>query len=268
MSQDPIIETRGLTVAFGGLVAVDNVSLSVRRGEFKSVIGPNGAGKTTFFNLISGVYRPTAGSVFLNGREITGLAPYEISRLGMGRSFQITNLFPNLTALENVRLAVQSRASVGARFFSHFTRYREFIARAEEVLATVNLSGREHTPANALPHGDKRKLEIAMLLATDPEVLLLDEPTAGMSHDEVPQVLEVIAAIKEGGKTILLVEHKIDVIMSLSDSVAVLKNGALIADGTPADVAADPAVQAAYLGGPAGPGAAPESVRESEGGAL
>jgi branched-chain amino acid transport system ATP-binding protein len=245
----PVLETRRLSVAFGGLVAVDNVSLQVRPGEFKSVIGPNGAGKTTFFNLISGVYRPVAGQVLFKGREITGLPPYEISRLGIGRSFQITNLFPNLTTLENVRLAVQSRANVGARFLSHFSAYRRFLERAEEVLAATGLSGREQVVANALAHGDKRKLEIAMLLAADPEVLLLDEPTAGMSHDEVPGILEVIAGIKRAGKTILLVEHKIDVVMSLSDSIAVLNRGALIADGPPAAVAADAAVQQAYLGG-------------------
>lgn len=246
---DVILETQGLSIAFGGLVAVDGVSLQVRRGEFKSVIGPNGAGKTTLFNLISGVYRPTRGKVLFRGEDLTGRPPYVISRRGIGRSFQITNIFPHLTVLENVRLAAQSRASVGARILTHFSRYGRFVERAEQVLARVHLSGKESQMAVTLPHGDKRKLEIAMLLATDPELLLLDEPTAGMSREEVPAILQVIAGIKATGKTIMMVEHKIDLVMSLSDSIAVLRNGALIADGPPAVVAADPAVQRAYLGG-------------------
>lgn len=247
---DIILETRDLTVAFGGLVAVDHVSLQVRQGEFKSIIGPNGAGKTTFFNLISGVNRPTAGHVFFRGQEVTGLPAYALSRRGMGRSFQITNLFPNLTVVENVRLAVQSRASVGARLFTPAARFAEFTDRAAATLRQVGLHGREYSPANALAHGDKRKLEIAMLLATDPLLLLLDEPTAGMSHEEVPAILDLLEQIRaEGTRTVMLVEHKMDIIMRISDSVAVLRMGALIANGSPEQVAADPAVQEAYLGG-------------------
>lgn len=245
---DIILQTQDLSVAFGGLVAVNGVSLAVRAGEFKSVIGPNGAGKTTFFNLLSGVYRPTRGQVLYRNQDITGLPAHAISRLGLGRSFQIASLFPNLTVLENVRLAVQSRARVGLRLLSHHVAFPAFVERARTALAEVGLSGREPQLAGTLSHGDKRKLEIAMLLAADPAVLLLDEPTAGMSQDEVPAILALIERIKSTGKTMLLVEHKIDMVMRLSDSIAVLRYGELIADGTPAEVAADKMVQAAYLG--------------------
>lgn len=244
-----ILETKELTVRFGGLVAVDRVNLKVRRGTFHSVIGPNGAGKTTLFNLICGIYTPTSGQVTFNGREITGLPPHRVSQLGLGRSFQITNIFPNLSVLENVRLAVQSRASVGYRFLSLASSYKAFEAKARTILAQVKLEGKESTVANLLAHGDKRKLEIGMLLATDAELLLLDEPTAGMSHDDVPAVIEVIEQIKASGKTILLVEHKMDLIMSISDTVTVLRHGGVIAEGTPAEIAADPLVRSAYLGG-------------------
>ncbi|HEY3367397.1 MAG TPA: ABC transporter ATP-binding protein [Symbiobacteriaceae bacterium] len=244
-----ILETQDLTVQFGGLVAVDHVSLKVRPGTFQSIIGPNGAGKTTLFNLICGIYKPTAGRVIFRGREITGLPPHRVSQLGLGRSFQITNIFPNLTVLENVRLAVQSRSNVGYRLLSLATSFTRFEDRAREILAQVNLDGKDMVIANTLPHGDKRKLEIGMLLATESELLLLDEPTAGMSHADVPAVIEVIEKIKATGKTILLVEHKMDLILSLSDMVTVLKNGAVIAEGIPGEIAADPAVRAAYLGG-------------------
>lgn len=244
-----ILETRDLTVQFGGLVAVDHVNLKVRQGSFQSVIGPNGAGKTTLFNLICGVYRPTGGQVFLRGQEITGLPPHKISRMGLGRSFQITNIFPNLTVHENVRLAVQSRATVGHRLLTLAGSFRQFDDRAYEILEQVGLRQKAAALATSLPHGDKRKLEIGMLLAMDSDLLLLDEPTAGMSHDEVPAIIDVIHRIKASGKTILLVEHKMDIILSISDLVTVLKNGAVIAEGTPAEIAQDPQVRAAYLGG-------------------
>ncbi|MFZ5825261.1 MAG: ABC transporter ATP-binding protein [Bacillota bacterium] len=244
-----VLETQDLTVQFGGLVAVDHVNLKVKRGTFQSVIGPNGAGKTTLFNLICGIYKPTHGRVRFLGRDITGMPPHQVAQLGMGRSFQITNIFPNLTVLENVRLAVQAKANVGLRIFSLASSFTHFEERAREILKQVNLGGKEQLVATTLPHGDKRKLEIGMLLATESELLLLDEPTAGMSHDDVPAVIEVIEKIKATGKTILLVEHKMDLILSLSDSVTVLKNGAVIAEGTPDEISNDPQVRAAYLGG-------------------
>jgi branched-chain amino acid transport system ATP-binding protein len=244
-----ILETHDLTVRFGGLVAVDHVNLTVRKGSFQSVIGPNGAGKTTLFNLISGIHKPTGGKVIFQGRDITGLPAHKISHLGLGRSFQITNIFPNLTVLENVRLAVQSRAGVGHRFLTLATSFPEFADRARIILNQVNLAEKERVVANLLPHGDKRKLEIGMLLATESELLLLDEPTAGMSHDDVPAIIAVVEQIKATGKTILLVEHKMEMVLAISDVITVLRNGAVIAEGAPAEIANDPIVRAAYLGG-------------------
>lgn len=246
---EEILTTQDLTVQFGGLIAVDHVNLKVRRGTFQSVIGPNGAGKTTLFNLICGIYKPTSGSVRFRGRDITGLSPHRISLLGLGRSFQVTNIFPNLTVLENVRLAIQSRANVGYRFLRLADSFTAFTERAREIVQQVKLSDREQEVANVLSHGDKRKLEIGMLLATESEMLLLDEPTAGMSHDDVPDIMDVIEQIKATGKTILMVEHKMDIILTISDFITVLQNGAIIAEGTPQEIASDPVVRSAYLGG-------------------
>lgn len=245
-----IIETKDLTILFGGHTAVDGVSISVPKNHFKSIIGPNGAGKTTFFNLLSGQLRPTKGKIFFQERDITGLNPTERTRLGIGRSFQITNVFPNLTVLENVRLAVQSHGGIRYRMFSHYKKYKQFVELAAEKLELVLLSDKKDAIASNLSHGEKRKLEIAMLLALNTEVLLLDEPTAGMSLEEVPAILEVIKKIKlEGNRTIVLIEHKMDMIMDLSDSVMVLFNGRLLADGTPKDIIENETVQTAYLGG-------------------
>ncbi|MCA1030959.1 ABC transporter ATP-binding protein [Bacillus timonensis] len=246
----PIIETKDLTIAFGGHVAVNGVTFSVQKNDFKSIIGPNGAGKTTFFNLLSGQLKPTKGSVFLNGKEITNLSPTERTRRGIGRSFQITNVFPNLTVLENVRLAVQSQAGVRYQMLAHFGKYKRFIEKSLEILKLVLLDNKADALAKNLAHGEKRKLEIAMLLALETEVLLLDEPTAGMSLEEVPAILDVIKQIKaEGNRTIILIEHKMDMILDLSDSVMVLFNGTLLADGTPEEIMNNETVQNAYLGG-------------------
>ncbi|MEK5443831.1 ABC transporter ATP-binding protein [Fredinandcohnia sp. FSL W7-1320] len=245
-----IIETKDLTIAFGGHVAVDNVNFSVPPNHFKSIIGPNGAGKTTFFNLLSGQLTPTAGQVLLKGDDITNLSPTTRTRKGIGRSFQITNVFPNLTVLENVRLAVQSVAGVRYQMFKHFRKYRQFEEKALQILSLVLLDNKADAIAKNLAHGEKRKLEIAMLLALETEVLLLDEPTAGMSLEEVPAILEVIKKIKEeGNRTIILIEHKMDMILDLSDSVMVLFNGRLLADGTPEEIMNNETVQSAYLGG-------------------
>jgi branched-chain amino acid transport system ATP-binding protein len=245
-----LIETRKLSIQFGGHVAVDRVDLQVAPYRLKSIIGPNGAGKTTLFNLISGQYKPTSGQVFFHGQDITHLGPAARTRRGLGRSFQLTNIFPSLSVLENVRLALQSKARVGLVFWRHYRTYSDLEDRAYELLGQVLMQHRWAAEANTLTHGEQRKLEIAILLALDPEVLLLDEPTAGMSLEEVPAILELIKAIKAGrNRTILLVEHKFDMIMALSDSIAVLKEGALICDDTPAAVAANREVQEAYLGG-------------------
>jgi len=245
-----LIETRDLTISFGGHTAVDSVSLSVPANHFKSIIGPNGAGKTTFFNLLGGQLMPTKGEIYFKGEKITNLSPTERTRKGIGRSFQITNVFPNLTVLENVRLAVQSQAGIRYQMLKHFRKYKEFELKAEEWLETVLLEARKDILAKNLAHGEKRKLEIAMLLALNTEVLLLDEPTAGMSLEEVPAILDVIKKIKEkGDRTILLIEHKMDMILDLSDSVMVLFNGSLLADGTPEEIMKNETVQSAYLGG-------------------
>jgi branched-chain amino acid transport system ATP-binding protein len=193
---------------------------------------------------------PTKGKIFYRGRDITRMSPTHRTRLGLGRSFQITNVFPNLTVLENVRLAVQSQAGVRYQMFSHYKKYRSFIEEAAKWLELVLLSDKKDSLAATLTHGEKRKLEIAMLLALNTEVLLLDEPTAGMSLEEVPAILEVIKRIKlEANRTIILIEHKMDMIMELSDSVMVLFNGRLLTDGTPEEIIANEKVQSAYLGG-------------------
>jgi branched-chain amino acid transport system ATP-binding protein len=231
-------------------VAVDHVTLDVPRATLKSIIGPNGAGKTTFFNLLSGQHRPTEGRIEFKGRDVTGLGAAARTRLGIGRSFQLTNIFPTLTVLENVRLAVQARRGLGYNAWRNYRRFAELEDRAYELLEAVLLEAKWRAPAGELAHGEKRKLEMGILLALEPELLLLDEPTAGMSLEEVPSIIALIERIKaRRDETILLVEHKIDMVMALSDSIAVLKDGRLIADGPPESVSADPQVQAAYFGG-------------------
>ncbi len=245
-----LIETKDLTIQFGGHVAVNGVNFSVKEKELKAIIGPNGAGKTTLFNLLSGQLSPTRGKIFFLGEDITHLSPVQRTRKGIGRSFQITNVFPNLTVLENVRLAVQSHRKIRYQMFRHFQTYRELVDRAYELLKLVFLEEKADRPAKELTHGEQRKLEIAMLLALETEVLLLDEPTAGMSLEEVPAILEVIQNIKNrDNKTILLIEHKMDMILNLSDTVMVLFNGKFLADGTPKEIMENETVQTAYLGG-------------------
>ncbi|NTV32114.1 MAG: ABC transporter ATP-binding protein [Deltaproteobacteria bacterium] len=249
-SQSPIIETKDLTIRFGGHVAVDHVSLQILPNTFKSIIGPNGAGKTTFFNMLSGQYSPTEGKVFFKGRDITPLSPAVRTRLGIGRSFQLTNVFPTLTVLENVRLAVQSQRNTGFNFWKNYLAFPEFEERAYALLEMVLLNTKWDVAASSLTHGEQRKLEIGILLALETEVLLLDEPTAGMSLEEVPSILEILKQIKNRrDKTILLVEHKMDVLMALSDSIAVLHEGKLIADGPPEAISKNQEVQTAYFGG-------------------
>jgi branched-chain amino acid transport system ATP-binding protein len=248
--EEPIIETRDLTIRFGGHVAVDHVSIRIDPFTLKSVIGPNGAGKTTLFNLLTGQYRPTGGEVFLKGRDITPLGPAERTRLGMGRSFQLTNIFSNLTVLENVRIAIQSRHGVGLNFWRSYLHYADLEDQAFHTLEDVLLEEKWASPANSLTHGEQRKLELAILIALEPEILLLDEPTAGMGQEEVPAILDILENIKSArNRTLLLVEHKMDMIMSLSDSIAVLQEGRLIADGLPEEIYENQAVQEAYLGG-------------------
>ena len=247
--EHPVLETHGLTIRFGGHVAVNAVSCAFRPGTLTAIVGPNGAGKTTYFNLISGQLKASAGRVSLFGEDITSLGAPARTRRGIGRAFQLTNLFPRLTVLENVRLAVQARAGLGKDLWSMWGRHVELVERAEHTLHRVALADKRDLAAAALPHGDQRKLEVAILLALEPEVFMFDEPTAGMSVDEVPNVLSLIEELKKmGDKTILLVEHKMDVVRSLADRIVVLHQGELVADGAPAEVIASPIVQEAYLG--------------------
>jgi branched-chain amino acid transport system ATP-binding protein len=249
MEKSIILETRNLHRDFGGLVAVNDVSMQVRSGSLHSIIGPNGAGKTTFFNLLSGNLKPTSGRVIFKGRDITDLPAHRTAHLGIGRSFQITNVFPNLTVLENVRLAAQALGPDNFKFWRdhrHFTRYQR---RADEVINQVGLTAQASVPARALPHGGKRNLELAILLAADPELLLLDEPTAGMAREEIPLLMDVIRAIQhQTDKTIMLVEHKMDLVMNVSDWITVMHQGRILAEGTPDATASNESVQSAYLG--------------------
>ena len=247
--QSFVLETRELTLRFGGATIVDGVSLGVPEGLFVSIIGPNGAGKTSLFNLLSGLYTPASGQVFFKGRDITRVPPFRRVRLGLGRSFQLTTIFPGLSTLENARLAAQAARPGNFALWRSALADRAALERAVWALEVVGLRGRERTSAGLLPHGDKRKLELALLLCGEPEVLLLDEPTAGVSAEEVPAMLDVIRRIRQvEGKTVLMVEHKMDVVHDLSDRVAVLANGALVAYDTPDAVMADPFVRSAYLG--------------------
>jgi ABC-type branched-subunit amino acid transport system ATPase component/ABC-type branched-subunit amino acid transport system substrate-binding protein len=244
------VETNRLRKEFGALVAVANVSVKVRANTIHSIIGPNGAGKTTFFNLLSGNLEPTSGRVFYKGRDITRLPLHRTTHLGMGRSFQITNIFPNLTVLENIRLACQALGRHNFRFLNSHRRFRQYEERAWEVIRQVGLEKEALVLARTLPHGGQRKLELGMILAPDPEVLLLDEPTAGMAAEQVPELIELIREVYESGqKTILLVEHNMNVVMSISDYITVMHQGQVLAEGTPAEIAANEVVQSAYLGG-------------------
>jgi branched-chain amino acid transport system ATP-binding protein len=253
-----MLETRDLTIRFGGHVAVDRVSCRFEPGTLTSIVGPNGAGKTTYFNLISGQLPASAGQVLLGGEDITHLPAPTRTRRGLGRAFQLTQLFPRLTVLENVRLAVQAREQGRARnslrggvqqLLSVWLDQKSWIDEAETLLRQVHLGGKLGESAAALPHGDQRKLEVALLMALDPQVYMFDEPTAGMSVDDVPVVLGLIRALKQRrDRTLLLVEHKMDVVRELSDRIVVLHNGQLVADGDPAAVIASPVVQQVYLG--------------------
>jgi len=244
-----MLETRDLTIRFGGHVAVNAVSCRFEAGTLTAIVGPNGAGKTTYFNLISGQLPASSGRVLLDGQDLTALPAPTRTRRGLGRAFQLTQLFPNLTVMENVRLAVQARHGGGLQLLQVWLSRRDWIDEATEILRTVRLADKAGEHASSLPHGDQRKLEVALLMALDPKVYMFDEPTAGMSVDEVPVILDLIRALKaRRDRTILLVEHKMDVVRELADRIIVLHNGTLMADGDPAEVIASPVVQQAYLG--------------------
>jgi branched-chain amino acid transport system ATP-binding protein len=230
---------------FGGLAAVNNVSLSVPRGQIRALIGPNGAGKSTFFNCLTGVLRPTGGHILLDGEDVAGLPPNRISRKGIARSYQITNILPGATVLENVRIAAQSRHH-GWSLLSHHRAFGDLIARAQSVLEAVALREKEEELAANLSHGEQRNLEIGIALATEPRLLCLDEPTAGMSVTETHATVELIRHIARD-LTILIVEHDMEVVMGLAQTITVLHYGEVLAEGTPAEIQANPRVQEVYL---------------------
>jgi branched-chain amino acid transport system ATP-binding protein len=243
-----LLETEGLTKRFGGVTAVDDVDLSIPEGEITSLIGPNGAGKTTLFNMLAGALEPTEGEIRFQGEPITGLPPEEIARQGIAKSFQITNVFEGVSVLENVRVAVQARHRGGWNFYQRATSKEEYIDEATAILQRVGLGDQLDQQASALSHGDKRALEIGIALAIDPELLLLDEPAAGMSQVEIEDLLELVEDLVSE-YTIMFVEHNMDIVMSISDTVTVLHNGRIISSGAPETVRSDDAVQEAYLGG-------------------
>ncbi len=243
-----ILETRDLCKSFAGYRAIDGVSIDVEEGAIHAIIGPNGAGKTTFFNLLSGFEKPTQGTIALGGHDITGLAPHRISRLGMVRSFQINSIFTHLTVLDNVKVSLESCTELPSRFWLSGSATNRLDARARELLADVGLERERDVVAARLPYGRKRALELAISLAREPRVLLLDEPTAGMAIEDVARVSRTIGRIRTG-RTIVLVEHNLSVVSDLSDRITVLQRGKVLVEGTYAQVRDDKRVVDAYLGG-------------------
>lgn len=249
MSNEVMIEAVNLSKAFGGLIAVDDVSLQVREHTIHAIIGPNGAGKTTLFNLLSGVMPPTSGRVIFKGNDITQISPQRRAHLGIGRSYQITNIFPNLTVLENIRLGAQAMGKDNFKMFHLADSFRQYIDRAEEVIGVVGLEGRELTLARNLPHGEKCKLELGIMIACSPDLLLFDEPTAGMSSEQVPDLINIIKrVVQHRNRTAILVEHRMDMVMSISHVITVMNQGRVLAEGSPHEIASNPQVQTAYLG--------------------
>ena len=250
-TQAPILATRDLGLDIGGARIVADVSLEVAEGELVGIIGPNGAGKTTLFNLLSGTIRPTAGTVELDGKDVTHQPPHRRTQAGLGRTFQVSSVFPLLPVGENVRLAAEARIGGSLSIVRRAARFAPALDRASTALERVGLADRALWPAGMLSHGDKRKLEIAMLLAADPRVILLDEPMAGVSVEDVDGLVEVIRSVhEEEGRTVLMVEHRMEVVVGLAQRIAVMHHGSLLAFDTPERVMADETVQTAYLGEP------------------
>ncbi len=248
MQSQPIIETKRLSKNFGALRAVSDVDLSIRVGQIHSIIGPNGAGKTTLFNLLTGFLSPSSGRISFQGSDITHLPSFAISRLGIGRSFQITSIFPDLTVLENIRIALQSRTKANYNFVVSLRGLRPLEERAVQILQRVGLAEKKEIPARNLSHGEKRILDIGIGLAIDPSLLLLDEPASGLTGEEISRVTRLVREVANT-VTIVLIEHNIDVVLSISDRITVLHQGSVIAEDHPDKIKKDPKVQEAYLGG-------------------
>jgi branched-chain amino acid transport system ATP-binding protein len=242
-----ILETKGLCHDFGGLDVLSDVKLEVKEGERHALIGPNGAGKTTLFNVITGTYKPSGGEVFFKGKDVTGFKPHQLVRLGMGRSFQITSTFTWLTAFQNIRMGILSKRGIRFNLFRKIDKMQDLTEETDRVLKRINLDGERDIPASMLSYGKHRSLEISMALASDPDLVMLDEPTAGMSKDETHYAVELIRKITEG-KTVVIIEHDMDVVFSLADRITVLHLGRLLATGTPDEVRENQDVKDAYLG--------------------
>jgi branched-chain amino acid transport system ATP-binding protein len=240
-----VLRTEGLTIRFGGLMALGDVNFEIQRGEIRAIIGPNGAGKSTFFNCLTGVLRPTSGRILFNGEDITGLSPDRISQKGIARSYQITNILPNATTLENVRIAAQSRRH-GWNMLKHHSAFKDIIEKSESVLQSVGLAAKADELAANLSHGEQRNLEIGVALATEPQLLCLDEPTAGMSAAETHNTMALVRRIAEN-LTILIVEHDMHVVMGLAHRITVLHYGRVLAEGTPTEIQQNPRVLEVYL---------------------
>ena len=242
-----ILETKGLYHDFSGLEVLFDINLQVKEGERLALIGPNGAGKTTLFNAITGLYHPTQGQVFFKGKDITRSKPHQLARIGMGRSFQITTTFARLTAFQNIRQAVLSKNGIRFQMFRKLDKMQDITNETDEILKRINLDGQRNIPAGMLSYGKHRSLEISMALATDPDLIMLDEPTAGMSRDETHTAVELIRRLTEG-KTVVIIEHDMDVVFSLADRITVLHYGQILATGSPAEVRENQEVKDAYLG--------------------
>ena len=242
-----ILETKALCHDFSGLQVLLDVNLEVKEGERHAIIGPNGAVKTTLFNVITGTYKPSEGNVFFKGSEVTGFPPHRMVRLGMGRSFQITSTFTWLTAFQNIRMGILSKRGIRFNFFHFLDKMDDVTRETDEVLKRINLDGERDISANMLSYGKSRSLEISMALATDPDLVMLDEPTAGMSVDETHNAVELIRRLTEG-KTMVIIEHDMEVVFSLADRITVLHLGGILASGPPDEIKKNPSVKDAYLG--------------------
>jgi branched-chain amino acid transport system ATP-binding protein len=242
-----ILETKGLYHDFSGLQVLFDINFEVREGERHAVIGPNGAGKTTLFNVITGTYKPSRGHVFFKGKEITGFKPHQLARIGMGRSFQITSTFSRLTTFQNIRMGILSKRGIRFNLFHKLDKMEAITEETDEVLSRINLNEERDVPASLLSYGKHRSLEVSLAMTTDPELVMLDEPTAGMSRDETHHAVELIKRLTEG-KTMVIVEHDMDVIFSLADRITVLHMGEILAVGPPEEIRENQEVKDAYLG--------------------